>query len=112
MPVDSFRGHSGVVSWVDFVRFRVSPGRAESLLSARSGAIEAFRRRRGLRAAYLVKLEQGEWLDVIVWDGDEAATETFTTGADLPEVVEYMDHMTDILGEERGILIDADLPGG
>jgi hypothetical protein len=99
------------MSWVDFVRFRVSPGRTESLLSARSGAIEAFRSRRGLRAAYLVKLEQGEWLDVIVWDGDEAASESFKTGADLPEVVGYLDHMTEVLGEERGILIDADILG-
>ena len=112
MPVDSFRGHSGVVSWVDFVRFRVSPGRAESLLSARSGAIEAFRRRRGLRAAYLVKLEQGVWLDGFVWEGDEAANDSFPTGADLPEVVGYMDHMTEVLGEERGILVEGDIQGG
>ena len=100
------------MSLVDFVRFRVSPGRAESLLSARSGAIEAFRRRRGLRAAYLVKLEQGEWLDVFVWEGDEAATDSFPTGADLPEVVGYMDHMTEVLGEERGILVEGDIQGG
>ena len=100
------------MSWVDFVRFRVSPGRAESLLSARSRAIDAFRSRRGVRAAYLVKLEPGEWLDVIVWDGDEAATESFSTGADLPEVVGYVDSMSEVLGEERGVLIDGDLLGG
>jgi hypothetical protein len=99
------------MSWVGFVRFRLSPGRAESFLSARAGAIDAFRSRRGVRAAYLVKLEPGEWLDVIVWDGDETATETFTTGVDLPEVVGYMDHMSEVLGEERGILIDGDLLG-
>ena len=81
-------------------------------MSARSGAIEAFRSRPGFRAAYLVKLEQGEWLDVMVWDGHEAATESFSTGADLPEVAAYMDHMTEVLGEERGILIDGDPPGG
>jgi hypothetical protein len=99
------------MSWVDFVRFRVSPTGAESLLSARAGAIEAFRSRRGLRAAYLVELEEGEWLDVIVWDGDEGASDSFKTGADLPEVVGYLDHMTEVLGEERGILIDGDSLG-
>ena len=61
---------------------------------------------------YLVKLEQGEWLDVIVWDGDEAATESFSAGADLPEVVGYVDYMSEVLGEERGVLIDGDLLGG
>ena len=100
------------MAWVDFVRFRVSPSRAESLLSARAGAIEAFRSRRSLRAAYLVELERGEWLDVTVWDGDEAATESFSTGADLPEVVGYVDYMSEVLGEERGVLIDGDLLGG
>jgi hypothetical protein len=100
------------MAWVDFVRFRVSPSRAESLLSARSGAIEAFRSRPGLRAAYLVKLEQGEWLDIIVWDGDQVATDSFRAGAGLPEVAGYLDHMAEVLGEERGILIGGDILGG
>jgi hypothetical protein len=98
--------------WVDFVRFRVSPGRADSLLSARSAAIDACRSRPGFRTAYLVQLERGEWLDVVVWDGDEVATESFGTGADLPEVAGYVDHMSAVLGEERGVLIDGDLLGG
>jgi hypothetical protein len=100
------------MAWVEFVRFRVSPSRAESWLSARSRAIEAFRSRRRLQAAYLVKLDQGEWLDVIVWAGNPAATDPVPTGADLPEVAAYLDHMAEILGEERGVLIDGDIPGG
>ena len=80
-------------------------------MSARSEAIEAFRSRRSLRAAYLVELERGEWLDVTVWDGDEAASESFKTGADLPEVAGYLDLMAEVLGEERGILIDGDTLG-
>ena len=85
----------------DLVRFRVIPSRAESLLSARSGAIEAFRRRRGLRVAYFVKL-----------DGDEAVTELFKTGADLAEVAGYMDLMMEVLSEERGVLIDGEIREG
>ena len=81
-------------------------------MSARSAAIEACRNRPGLRAAYLVKLEQGEWLDVVVWDGDEAAAQSFKADGDLPEVATYVDHMTEVLGEERGILIDGDPLGG
>ena len=99
------------MAWVDFVRFRVSPSRVGSLMSARSEAIEAFRSRRSLRAAYLVELERGEWLDVTVWDGDEAASESFKTGADLPEVAGYLDLMAEVLGEERGILIEGDTLG-
>ena len=103
---------SGVMSLVDFVRFRVSPSRAHSLLAARSGAIDALRSRPGFRAAYLVELERGEWLDVMVWDGDEAAAESFKTGMDLPAVAAYTDLMAEVLGEERGVLIDGDVLGG
>ena len=99
------------MAWVDFVRFRVSPSRVGSLMSARSEAIEAFRSRRSLRAAYLVELERCEWLDVMVWDGDEAGTESCQTGADLAEVARYIDLMAEVLGEERGILIEGDTLG-
>lgn len=97
---------------VDFVRFRVSPNRAQSLSAARAGAIEALRTRPGFRAAYLVELEGGEWLDVMVWDGDEAATDPFKTGPDLPAVAAYADLMAEVLGEERGVLIHGDVRGG
>ena len=80
-------------------------------MSARSEAIEAFRSRRSLRAAYLVELERGEWLDIMVWDGDEATNESFQTGADLAEVARYIDLMAEVLGEERGILIEGDTLG-
>jgi hypothetical protein len=59
-----------------------------------------------------VELEGGEWLDVMVWDGDEAATDSFKTGTDLPAVAAYADLMAEVLGEERGVLIDGDVPGG
>jgi hypothetical protein len=100
------------MSFVDFVRFRVSPTRAQSLLATRSGAIEALRSRPGFRAAYLVELERGEWLDVMVWDGDEAATESFKTGTDLSAVAAYVDLMAEVIGEERGVLIDGHVLGG
>jgi hypothetical protein len=99
------------MSLVDFVRFRVSPSGAQSLLAARSRAIEALRSRPGFRAGYLVELERGEWLDVMFWDGDEAVTESFRTGTDLPAVAAYVDLMAEVLGEERGVLIDGDALG-
>jgi hypothetical protein len=79
-------------------------------LVARTGAIEALRGRPGFRAAYLVELEGGEWLDVMVWDGDDAATDSSKTGTDLPAVAAYTDLMGEVLGEERGVLIDGDVP--
>jgi hypothetical protein len=88
------------VTAVEFVRFRSFPGQLAALRTARTSALDNLQRRFGLRAAYLVSLDHDEWLDVTVWD-------TSLPPADWRDrVVEYTNLMSEVLGEESGILID------
>jgi hypothetical protein len=93
---------------VEFVRFRVLPTDVEPLLAARSAASEALQRIAGFRGAYLVSLEEHEWLDVTIWDHDESE------GAPpaIEMVAAYTDLMTEVLGEEAGVLVEPSPPSG
>ena len=94
---------------VEFVRFRTPPADVESLLAARTAASEALHDIQGFRAAYLVSLDNHEWLDVTIWD-DQAGEAR--TGFELPSVAAYTSLMSEVLGEEAGILVDPSHPSG
>jgi hypothetical protein len=93
------------MSMVEFLRFRIRPNRADALLSARAEAVDALRTRPGFRSAYLVELEEEEWLDVTIWDGVESAADSIDDGGKLPAVAAYNDLITEVVGEERGLLV-------
>jgi hypothetical protein len=89
---------------VEFLRFRIDARRSGALLDARDGAVRALRTRSGFVAAYLVELEHGEWLDVTIWDGAQSGTASPPCAADGPAMAAYADLITEVLGEERGVL--------
>jgi hypothetical protein len=90
---------------VEFVRFRSFPGQLAALRAARTTALDNLERLFGLRAAYLVCLDQDEWLDVTVWDSPSPPADW------RDRVVAYTNLMSEVLGEESGILIDEVRPG-
>jgi len=89
---------------VEFLRFRIDARRSGALLDARDGAVQALRTRPGFVAAYLVELEHGEWLDVTIWDGTESGMASTPHAADVPAITAYADLITEVLGEEHGLL--------
>ena len=89
---------------VEFLRFRIDTRRSDALLDARDGAVQALRTRPGFVAAYLVELEHGEWLDVTIWDGTESGMASTPRAADVPAIAAYADLITEVLGEEHGLL--------
>jgi hypothetical protein len=92
------------VTVVEFVRFRSLPGQLAALRAARTAALDSLQRTFGFRAAYLVSLDDDELLDVTMWD-------TPSPPADWRDrVLDYTNLMSEVLGEESGILID-DGPG-
>jgi hypothetical protein len=96
---------TGTVTVVEFVRFRSFPGQQAALRAARTAALDSLRPIVGFRAAYLVALDDDEWLDVTVWD-------TPSPPADWRDgVAEYTNLMSEVLGEESGILQDDAGPG-
>jgi hypothetical protein len=97
---------TGIVTVVEFVRFRSFPGHMAALRVARTAALGSLRRMSGFRGAYLVSLDHDEWLDVTVWDTPSQP------GDWRDSVVDYTNLMGEVLGEESGILIDDARPGG
>jgi hypothetical protein len=93
------------VTAVEFVRFRSFPGQLAALRAARTTALDNLQRLFGLRGAYLVSLDDDEWLDVTVWDSPSPPADW------RDRVVEYTNLMSEVLGEESGILIDEVRPG-
>ena len=96
---------TGTVTVVEFVRFRSFPGQQAALRAARTAALDSLQRIMGFRAAYLVALDRDEWLDVTVWDTPSPPPDW------RDRVVEYTNLMSEVLGEESGILIDEARPG-
>jgi hypothetical protein len=93
---------------VDFLRFRIDARRSDALIDARDGAVQALRTRPGFMAAYLVELEHGEWLDVTIWERAESGNASLPRATDGPAMAAYADLITEILGEERGVLRQGD----
>jgi hypothetical protein len=85
---------------VEFVRFRTLPGQQAALQAARTAAVGDLGGAPGFRAAYLVSLEHDEWLDVIVWDTPHPPPDRGGRAQ------AYTGLMSEILGEESGVVID------
>jgi hypothetical protein len=93
---------------VQFTRFRVTPEREQAVLDARLAALRACRGAEPeLHAAYLIRLADGDWLDIAVWAGQPVA-EAFDDPARPASRGTFFAHIDELLGEECGTLV---LPG-
>jgi hypothetical protein len=93
---------------VQFTRFRTTPHRELAVLKARQASLRACRSAEPeLRAAYLIRLADGEWLDIVVWAGEPGA-EAFGDPAQAASRAAFYDQIDELLGEECGILVRQD----
>lgn len=93
---------------VELTRFRVPPDRAQELLDARPGMIEAFRTdRHGFLGAHLVRIDDEQWLDIVWWDAAEDLDASQAKGGNLPAVQAFFAPISELLSSERGALLDA-----
>jgi hypothetical protein len=102
---------------VQFTRFRTTPQRELAVLEARRASLRACRGAEPeLRAAYLIRMPEGEWLDIAVWAG-RPGTEAFDDPARAASRAAFYGQIDELLGEECGILVcmdvgrDASVPG-
>jgi hypothetical protein len=94
------------MSIVQFTRFRVTADREPALLAARQASLRACRGSEPeLRGAYLVRLADGEWLDIAVWAG-QPGTEAFDDPAQAASRTAFYGQIEELLGEECGILVE------
>lgn len=93
---------------VQFTRFRTTPQRELAVLKARQASLRACRGAEPeLRAAYLIRLGDGEWLDIAVWAGRPGA-EAFDDPAHAASRAAFYAQIDELLGEECGILVRQD----
>jgi hypothetical protein len=94
------------MSIVQFTRFRVTADREPSVLAARQASLQACRGTEPeLRGAWLVRLADGEWLDIAMWAG-QPATEAFDDPAQAASRTAFYGQIEELLGEECGILVE------
>ncbi|MFI5689823.1 antibiotic biosynthesis monooxygenase [Streptomyces sp. NPDC051636] len=92
---------------VELTRFRVPADRAQGLLDARPGMLEAFRTdRQGFLGAQLVGIDDEQWLDVVWWDTAEDLDASKAKGANLPAIQAFFAPISELLSSERGTLLD------
>lgn len=94
------------MSIVQFTRFRVAARREPAVLEARRASLRACDGSEPeLRRAYLIRLEDGEWLDIAVWAG-EPETEVFDDPARAASRAAFYDQLDELVGEETGIVVE------
>jgi hypothetical protein len=94
------------MSIVQFTRFRATADREPVVLAARQASLRACRGSQPeLRGAYLVRLADGEWLDIVVWAG-QPGTDAFDDPAQAAARASFYGQIEELLGEECGILVE------
>jgi hypothetical protein len=90
---------------VQFTRFRIAPQREPAMLAARQASLRACHGNQPeLRGAYLIRLTDGEWLDIAVWAG-RPGSEAFDDPAQAASRAVFYDQIDELVGEECGILV-------
>jgi hypothetical protein len=94
------------MSIVQFTRFRVTAGREPAVLAARQASLRACRGSEPeLHGAWLVRLADGEWLDIAMWAGPPGHG-AFDDPAQAASRTAFYGQLEELLGEEYGILVE------
>ena len=92
---------------VELTRFRVRPENTDALLAARARMLEEFRAdRSGFIDARLVRLPDGQWLDIVSWRSAEDFAASRAKGANLPAIRAFFAAIEEVVSAEEGILAD------
>ncbi|ALG08762.1 antibiotic biosynthesis monooxygenase [Kibdelosporangium phytohabitans] len=92
---------------VELTRFRVAPERVEQLLTSRAAMLADFKAdRAGFLGARLVRLPDGEWLDIVEWRSSADFAESSAKGANLPGIKAFFESIESLVSAEEGTLAD------
>ncbi|WP_285644326.1 antibiotic biosynthesis monooxygenase [Lentzea sp. NBRC 102530] len=90
---------------VELTRFRVAPENVEALLAARPGMIADFEAdREGFLGARLVRLPDGEWLDIVEWRSSADHAASSAKGPNRPGIKAFFDAIDSLVSAEEGVL--------
>jgi quinol monooxygenase YgiN len=92
-----------VTTTVELTRFRVAPAKVEQLLAARPAMIRDFEAdRAGFLGARLVRLPDGEWLDIVDWRSPQDFAASREKGANLPGIKAFFEAIDSLVAAEEG----------
>jgi quinol monooxygenase YgiN len=92
---------------IELTRFRVAAEHTEALLAARPAMLDAFQAdRAGFLGADLVRLNDGEWLDIVCWRSPEDFSASRAKGPNRPEIASFFAAIANLLSSEEGTLAD------
>jgi heme-degrading monooxygenase HmoA len=90
---------------VELTRFRVAPEQADLLLAARPRMVADFQAdRAGFLGAKLVRVSDGEWLDIVEWRTPEDFAASRAKGANLPGIQAFFDLIDELVSIEEGTI--------
>jgi Antibiotic biosynthesis monooxygenase len=91
---------------IEVTRFRVQSEREHELVQARGEMIDDFvADRDGFLGATLVRLGNGEWLDLVLWDGPDAFAASRERGANRPGIEAFFAAISTLVSMEEGEII-------
>jgi hypothetical protein len=86
---------------LEIVRFRLEDGAEDEMLAERPNLSALLREAfPGLRAAHRAKLDDGTWIDVLVWDRREQAETAQREEMQRPEIATALRHVDEVLSME------------
>ncbi|WP_435204303.1 antibiotic biosynthesis monooxygenase family protein [Micromonospora sp. bgisy143] len=92
---------------VEITRFRVAAERADALLAARPAMLDDFQAdRAGFLGARLIRLDAGEWLDIVFWASPEDFAESRRKGANQPGIQAFFSLIDEVISSEEGTTTD------
>ena len=94
---------------VNFTRFRVRGELPDALLDARRAWTAECQGCDRFRGAMLIALEEGEWLDISIWDQPSADGAARPPEPPIDFIDRIEDRGTEILGQESGRLACGEL---
>ena len=81
---------------LEIVRLTVRPGEEEAFVQERPAGIAALRQFPGYVRAVLARLEDGSWLDLVVWESREQALEAAQRAPEVRELASWFAHIADV----------------
>jgi hypothetical protein len=92
---------------VELARFKVDAESEAEFLAARPAMVEAVLTRvPGLREISLVRLDDGTWVDLVVWSSRGAADRGARIAGALPEARRWLGQVAEDLSMDLGDVID------
>jgi hypothetical protein len=107
LAVGSFYKEVLMTEVIELARFVVREGEEESFLAKRGPMLCAVSRKfRGLRRLELVKLDDGSWIDIAVWENPEQRAEALRIADEVPEIADWFAHIERDISNQFGTIYD------